>query len=443
MMRAKMKLNFMFTFGAAVLAAGFTPATASEDTRPAAVTSDAATVSNEEAKPESKDSKRRFADEVTVTGSTVKVDRTTSATRTDTPLRDVPQAIGVVTRALIDDQRMRGIADLVRYVPGVGIAQGEGNRDTPVLRGNSSTADFFEDGIRDDVQYFRDLYNVDRVEVLKGPNAMTFGRGGVGGVINRVPRKADGSRAREIAIQGGSWNERRATTDVGDRFGRLDARLTAVYEDSGSYRDGVGLERYGVNPTFAFALSPRTTLRAGYEHFHDDRTADRGIPSFEGRPFDADEATFFGSADRSFATVTLDAFSTTLEHQTDRMSVRNHSRYAVYDKFYQNVFPGAVNAAGTQVAITAYNNATDRRNVFNQTDVVFRPRTGPLAHTLLVGGELGRQATNNFRNTGFFTSVGINATSVAVPVDSPVTTAPVEFRQGATDADNDGVATVE
>ena len=97
----------------------------------------------------------------------------------------------VVSREVIADQSMQSMADVVRYVPGIGMAQGEGNRDTPIFRGNSSTSDFFVDGVRDDVQYFRDLYNVERVEALKGPNAMIFGRGGVGGVINRVVRQAD------------------------------------------------------------------------------------------------------------------------------------------------------------------------------------------------------------------------------------------------------------
>ena len=97
---------------------------------------------------------------------------------------------------------MQSMADVVRYVPGVGMAQGEGNRDTPIFRGNSSTSDFFVDGIRDDVQYFRDLYNVERVEALKGPNAMIFGRGGVGGVINRVARQADWTPSREVSLAG-------------------------------------------------------------------------------------------------------------------------------------------------------------------------------------------------------------------------------------------------
>ena len=122
--------------------------------------------------------------------------RSVTATKTDTALVNVPQSLSVVTRELIDDQAMQGIGDVTRYVPGAGIAQGEGNRDTPVLRGNSTTADFFVDGLRDDVQYFRDLYAVDRVEILKGPNAMIFGHGGSGGLVNRVTKQATGAPTR-------------------------------------------------------------------------------------------------------------------------------------------------------------------------------------------------------------------------------------------------------
>jgi len=138
-----------------------------------------------------------------------------SATRTPTPLRDVPQAVSVVSSVLIADQRMSSMADVTRYMPGVGFAQGEGNRDTPILRGSSTTADFFVDGVRDDVQYFRDVYNVERVEALKGPNAMIFGRGGAGGVLNRVTRQADWGASREAALQVGSWADKRLTADVG------------------------------------------------------------------------------------------------------------------------------------------------------------------------------------------------------------------------------------
>src|ERR1044072_8157690 len=129
--------------------------------------------------------------EIVVTGDRIPygVKVTSTATKTNTDIKDVPQALTIVTSGQTKDQQMRSIADLLNFVPGASYGSGEGNRDQIVLRGNSSTADFFVDGVRDDVQYFRDFYTLDRVEVLKGPNAMIFGRGGGGGIVNRVLTK--------------------------------------------------------------------------------------------------------------------------------------------------------------------------------------------------------------------------------------------------------------
>ncbi|HZX27005.1 MAG TPA: TonB-dependent receptor plug domain-containing protein, partial [Telluria sp.] len=189
-----------------------------------------------------------------------------TATKTDTPLLDTPQAVTVVTRALIDDQAMQSMADVIRYVPGVVPAQGEGNRDTAVFRGNSSTGDFFVDGMRDDVQYFRDLYNIDSVEALKGANAMIFGRGGSGGVLNRVTKTPQWTPRREAGLTLGAWDERRATLDVGSVLSPSAAlRLNALAEDAGSYRDGAGLRRWGLNPTLALRAGGNTSVVLGYE----------------------------------------------------------------------------------------------------------------------------------------------------------------------------------
>jgi catecholate siderophore receptor len=367
-----------------------------------------------------------------------------SATRTPTPLHDVPQAISVVSREVIADQRMSSIADVVRFVPGVGIAQGEGNRDTPVFRGNSSTSDFFVDGVRDDVQYFRDIYNVERVEALKGPNAMIFGRGGAGGVINRVTRQADWRQSRELSLQLGSWDNRRLTGDYGTSLTRtVAARVTGIYENSESYRSGVGVERYGAQPSVAFRLGTSTLVRASYEYFHDERTADRGVPSFDGRPVETDARTFFGDPAQSTSRATVNVLAAALEHEfSDTVTLRNRVSYGVYDKFYQNIYPSTTNSDGTLVNLAAYNNATGRTNFFNQTDLVWRTSTGAVGHTILAGAEVGRQATDNLRLTGYFTSVGPNVTSVQAPLESPTISIPVTFRPGATDANNDGVATV-
>jgi len=370
------------------------------------------------------------------------VQRSTTATKTDTALVDVPQSVTVITRELINDQAMRSIGDVTRYVPGVGIAQGEGNRDTPVLRGNSSTADFFIDGVRDDVQYYRDLYNVDRVEVLKGPNAMIFGRGGSGGLINRVTKQANGVVVNELTLQLGQWEQYRATLDVAQPInGQASFRVTGLYEDSGSYRDDVTLQRYGANPTLAWTLSDRTRLHLGYEYFHDERTTDRGVSSYQGRPVQTAASTFFGDPAQSPTEATVNSVFVTLDHKLPRgLTLRNTTRFSTYAKSYQNVFPGAVNAAGTSVALSAYNNATDRDNLFNQTDVIIPLETGSVKHQVLAGLELARQETDNLRLTGYFTTVSPTTTSVLVPLANPRTTLPVTFQPSATDANNHGVA---
>ena len=365
-----------------------------------------------------------------------------TATKTDTDLVNIPQSLSVVTRELIDDQAMLSIGDVTRYVPGAGIAQGEGNRDTPVLRGNSTTADFFVDGVRDDVQYFRDLYSVDRVEVLKGPNAMIFGRGGSGGLVNRITKHAAGATTRELSLQLGSWNQVRTTLDLGEAVTPAFAyRVTALFEDADSYRDDVSLRRYGVNPTFTWRLAQLTTVRAGFEHFHDERIADRGVSSFQGRPLHTAASTFFGDPAQSPVDATVNSAFVILDHAfANHIALRNHTRFGRYEKFYQNVFPGAVNAAATTVALSAYNQATDRDNLFNQTDLVLPFSTGSVKHQVLTGLELGRQETDNLRLTGYFTTVSPTTTSINVPLATPRTTLPLTFQPNATDANNHGVA---
>lgn len=383
-----------------------------------------------------------FRVESTAAKNAYAIQHSVTATKTDTALVNVPQSISVITRELIDDQSMLSIGDVTRYVPGAGIAQGEGNRDTPVLRGNSTTGDFFLDGVRDDVQYFRDLYNVDRVEILKGPNAMIFGRGGSGGVVNRVSRQANGRERREVTLQVGSWEQIRGTVDFGGAVtDALSYRLLGLYEDSNSYRDDVTLTRYGINPVFAYKLSQTTKLRFGYEFFHDERVADRGVSSFQGRPLVTPASTFFGSPEQSPTDASVHTAFFTVDHRFNaNLTLRNHTRVSAYDKFYQNVFPGAVNTTGTTVSLSAYNQGTQRDNVFNQTDLVWNIDAGSFQHQILAGLELGRQVTDNVRLTGFFDTVAPNTTSIQVPLSNPRTTLPLSWRPNATDANNHSVA---
>lgn len=360
--------------------------------------------------------------------------RTSGATRIDAALRDVPQAVGVVGRELVDDQSMQSMADVVRYLPGITMAQGEGHRDAPTIRGNASTADFYVDGVRDDAQYLRDLYNVERVEAFMGPNAMIFGRGGGGGVINRVTKEAQWLPTLDLSLEGGSRGHRRASLDAGAAVTRIAAaRIAAMLEDSRSFRDRVALERQGLNPTAALIFRG-TTVRTGYEYFADRRTIDRGVPSFRGRPSDAPISTFFGDPDASRSRLVLHAASATIERgASDGLLVRNRTRLVRYDKYYGNVYPGAVDATGDSVRLVAYDFASVRRNLFNQLDLSYAFGRSLVRQTVLVGTELGRQTSSNFRRTGYF---GDSRTAIDVPFDRPTVSSAVTFRQSATDADN-------
>jgi catecholate siderophore receptor len=276
---------------------------------------------------------------------------------------------------------------------------------------------------------------------------MIFGRGGAGGVVNRVTRQANWQPVRELSLQGGAWDNRRATFDVGDAVtDTFAARITGVYEDSESYRDGFELERKGINPTVAFAIGEATVLRVSYEYYDYDRVADRGIPSLAGPaavdgPFRTDESTFFGDPDQSPTYATVNQGSVTIDHAfNDNVRLRNRTVYADYDKFYQNVYAGGpVDPVTDLVPLAAYNNRQLRENFFNQTDLTFSARTGTAEHEFLVGMELGEQTTDNVRMTGLF-----NGTDPAflAPAGDPTVSVPVIFAQAETDNTNHGTATI-
>ena len=353
--------------------------------------------------------------------------RAEAAARTDTPLQDLPQSVTVLPRALLDDQSPRSMAEALRWVPGMGAAQGEGNRDTPVFRGISSTADFLVDGLRDDVQYYRDVYNIERIEVLKGPNAVLQGHGGVGGLINRVGKEPHWRTQRSLTLQAGTWAQRRATLDWDQRFSdTLAGRLNVMAEASNNWRDEFWMRRSGVNPVMSARLSRQTRVTVGLEHFEDERLADRGIPSWRGRPLDTGSGTFFGNPDASVSRARMDAASALLEHDLgEGRSLVNRTRHASYDKFFRNAFAGSLSPDGQAVSLSAHDSQTRRRNLFNQTDLTLPMRWGGWQHLVLTGVELGMQDGDNWRQTGFFPN---GTRSQSVPVADSTSRLPVAFR---------------
>lgn len=356
---------------------------------------------------------------------------TSTATKTNTPIKNIPQSISVVTKQQAEDRGSESLGEALAYVPGVSVAQGEGHRDQITIRGQVTTADFFVDGVRDDIEYYRDLYNVETIEVLKGPAAMVFGRGGGGGVVNRVTKKADGERVREVTANGGMFERKRTTIDVGDKLTSSAAfRLNAMYEDSESFRDFFELERYAINPELGLRLTDQTRIALSYEYYKDDRTVDRGVPSLNGRPSGGPIETFFGNPAVSFSDFAGHTATATIEHKTDLgLSVRNHTSYSHADKLYQNIFAtSAVDPVTLTLNLGGYQDGTARETIINQTDATYRlDLGGGIRHTLAFGTELSRQVTDNFRNEPRFFDPVAGASTIAVPFASPTNSAPVFF----------------
>lgn len=341
-----------------------------------------------------------------------------NAVKTPTPLLDVPQTITVLTREQLDDQGITQLGDALRYVPGVVLGQGEGHRDQINLRGQNTTADFYLDGLRDDTQYYRSLYNIERVEVLKGANALLFGRGGGGGVINRVSKTPDLDRVKGQASANvdsfgafalaADWNQP-LTEMVG-------ARLNATYEEFDNHRQNFEGRFIGVNPTMAFQPGDATRIELSYNYDDDRRTTDRGVPSLGGKPLTGYDETFFGRSDLNVATVVAHIAQARLDHDlTDNLSFNVLGQYSHTDKLYGNVFAGgAVNTTANTVALSGYESGTLRDSWVGQANLVWTGETGGIGHTLLAGFEVADQDTHATRRNTVNATVTL-AKRITVP----------------------------
>ncbi len=327
------------------------------------------------------------------------------ATKTGIPLRDTPQSVAVIGREQLDDQAVEQLNDALRYVPGVTLGQGEGHRDQVVLRGQSSTADFFLDGLRDDAQYYRPLYNTERVEVLKGANALLFGRGGGGGVINRVSKtpQLDGTHAT-LSGGGDSWGAWSLAGDLDLMLGpQAGLRINATHEEFANHRDVYQGSFTGIAPTLAARLGERTLLTLAYDYDHDARVTDRGVPSLNGAPIAGYDRTFFGSPSHNTSRVDAHIARARIDHDlTDSLTLNVTGLYGHYDKYYANVLPAG--ASATTVTLSGYDNGIVRENWVGQANLVWKGQTGGVGHTLLAGVEAGWQDTDSTRRDALFGS---------------------------------------
>jgi len=363
------------------------------------------------------------------------ISKNNSATKINLPLLDTPQAVSVVSATQIADQQITNLASASQYVPGVVVLQGESNRDQVNIRGNNTTADFFVDQTRDDLQYFRDFYNIENIEFLKGPNALAFGRGGSGGVINRVSKYADGKQKRDFTLTTGSFNQRRVSFDLADKINQKSAfRLNSVYEKSNTFRDNGYLNRYGINPTFTFKPNQKTEIRLGYEYFYDNRFNDRGLPSQNNSPLKVSPKLFVGNPHQNTSDAEVNSVSAFVLYNANKdLQIKNNTRLSYGNKFYQNVYAsGAVNSLGN-FNISAYNNKQNRITITNQTDAVYKFKAFNFLNTALLGLEITKQQTDTTRKTGFFNN--LNTTS-SLNINNPLSNASITYKFASFDIDS-------
>lgn len=376
-------------------------------------------------------------DEIIVTGRTLANEKF-SATKTPTLIVNVPQSLSVIPDELIDEQGFVSVADVIQYTPGVSMGQGEGHRDQLTIRGQNTTADFFLDGLRDDVQYFRPLYNIAQIEILRGSNAMIFGRGGGGGVINRVTKKATTDESfNELTVSGNTFGSAYGATDNNIVLGDGSAvRLNAFYEVLDNHRDFFEGNRLAINPTARFDLSNDTHLDLSYEFVDDGRTVDRGVPSLNGAPLTGFNNTFFGDPDANETTLQAHIAKARLDHRLgENLSLNGTLQYADYDKFYQNIYPIGIDLVADQVSLDGYRDTTDRQNLIAQANMIAELDMGGLHHTILVGAEYADQATENGRMDVFFEDSADDQISIAFtdPLAIPAFSFPTYTRNRASD----------
>ena len=331
-----------------------------------------------------------------------------NSVKTPTPIIDVPQSVTITTQEDILERGFTSIGQIVDYTPGVNTSQGEGHRDAIVFRGVRSTADFFIDGMRDDVQYYRGLYNLEQVEILRGPNALLFGRGGTGGVLNRVTKKGvigETFSGGQIALD--TFGEFSIQGDINIEAGDNAAiRVNAVYENLNNHRDFYDGERIGFNPTARIELGESTLLDLSYEFADHYRFVDRGIPTgSDGRPVEAFEDITFGDPEENFTDLEAHLIRANLQHEfSENWKAVISAFYGNYDKVYSNVYVSGYDQATSPDVVTldGYIDTTERENLILSGNLVGEFATGSVDHTLLIGAEFINTSSDQDRFNTFW-----------------------------------------
>ncbi|HEX4025602.1 MAG TPA: TonB-dependent siderophore receptor [Steroidobacteraceae bacterium] len=354
---------------------------------------------------------------------------------------DAPQSITLVSQALMVDQGDNRLEDALKNVPGITLNAGEGaaRGDTVNLRGFSAFNDFFLDGIRDAAVYDRDSFDLQSVEVLKGPSAVLFGRGSTGGAINQVSKAPLLVPQDTVTTQFGTNDLYRATADLDTPIGAASAaRLNLMGESSAvADREDVRNRRWGVAPAVSFGIGGPDTLTVTYLHQQEDNIPDVGIPFVDGRPASIPPVprdAFFGLA-QDRATADDDIATALYKHDFNTaVSLAETLRYGHYDFDYlfdAPNFGGTAPVPGEPlssilVGRDAPSSSGIQTNLTEQFDLTARFDTGFVSHTLVTGIEIARQTNDLQRYVNPFNSNNGWVAQTPLLDPNPYETHPVE-----------------
>ena len=338
-----------------------------------------------------------------------------------TPIRDIPQSVTVINRAVMEAQGATSLADVLRNVPGITLGAPEGGQigNNINLRGFSARTDLYLDGVRDRGQYYRDVFSLDAVEVLKGPSSMLFGRGSTGGVINQVSKTPSLAPRDEVSVMTGTQPSLRVTADFNQPASDTSAfRVAMMAQDAHSTRDVMQNRDYGLAPSMRFGIGTPTEITLSALALHNNDMPDYGLPPVNGRPANIDRHNFYGlTDDRTIQDV--GEISLKIKHKlSPTMTLRNQTQFIAYGIDARESGPSSVGTVtgGVYTPIPGGNNNGNTTNVpldqlfvqlgshdrkiydrsaYNQTDLISEFEAGSLKHTLLVGLEVGRDTYRN------------------------------------------------
>lgn len=323
---------------------------------------------------------------MTVVGKRSQHEEVATATRTNTPAKLVPQAIDSVKASELTAFGQPTLSEALTGIPGVN-ASGDTRFDGVNIRGFSASNDFYLDGFRDDMQYTRDLGNTERVEVLKGPAAVLYGRGSTGGIVNRVSKKPQKGLESSVSAQVGSFDSRRLAADLNGEAGeQVQVRLNLAQEDKDSFRNGVTSKRTLLAPSVNWEINDKLNWLLQYERNEHDRTPDRGIPGVNGRPADVPKEYVYSDTRRDFIDDVAQSTRSRLTWDiNDQWQLRQQLGYTSLDSQFDNTYVTSVK--GDQVTRARWQQDLKANSLISNTEAEGQLQSGPIEHRLLLGFE--------------------------------------------------------